>query len=156
MIWFAVIILIIAAFAIPALGRALLILLAVIVGIAACLIFYSQLNSNHQAEVKKALISQDEIELSEVLLNDRYSTKLTGKVKNKSKNYELRTIRFKVTFRDCLLEECEIVGEGTAHAYANVPPGQTRYFEEYIYFPNMGNPKGIRSWSYQVVDIEAD
>ena len=151
----ALVILIIAAFAIPRLGKALLITGAVCAAIFIAFILVMSLTGSNDSEKRKHLISPTEIELADLQFRQDYGTKLTGKIKNKSSKFTLTNVDLKLTFTDCIAPaNCEIVGETTADIYLSVPPGQIRYFEDSVYPSEMGPAHGERSWSYQISEIQ--
>ena len=154
MMWVAVVVLIVAAFLIPKLGKALLVLIGICLLLLLIAIGATSVSSHFEAQKKKNFIQLAEVEVTDLQLKSDYSMKLSGKAKNKSSKYALSKISFKLIFTDCLNKKCDIVGEPTETVYLNVPSGQTRYFEDSVYLSNMGEPNGERAWSYQVMEVE--
>ncbi len=156
--WWVLIILIvlIAAFAVPKFGKALL----VVIGILVVGGFALYLNGQHKEELAKKRISPDEIQLDDLRLAPSYSPesfRIVGRIKNKSQKYSLDSLRLKITMRDCVkLGDCKIVGESVAWSFADVPPGQSRDFDESVYFSNLAKPKGKYEWDYSIIEIKGE
>jgi len=103
-------------------------------------------------------IQRSDLVFEDVKLNSGYSSyTLAGRVKNNSPKYILTEVTFVVTMKDCFgqgqSQNCTIIEESNSHAYLNVPPGQARDFNEYIYFSSL-KPKGHLEWSYSVSQIK--
>ena len=152
-----IIILVVAGFALPRLGKALLVLLGVLVlgalGIAAW-VYQNNLEQNREREAAKTRIRIAEVDLSDLTLGSGSSSTLAGRVKNNSKTYRLSEIVLKITMRDCdAAGKCEIVGEEEVRSYSDIPPGQARDISQYVSFSGLGSPRGKRQWDYSVVEI---
>ncbi len=75
-----------------------------------------------------------------------------GRVRNKSTQYELAAIQVELTVKDCVDDDCEIVGQDTTGIDLEIPPGQSRDFRETFHFrPTLGKPRGRFVWSHRVV-----
>lgn len=155
--WFLILlIVVIASFAVPKFGKTLL----VVIGILMTVGFAWYLKNQHEEKISKQRISPSEIQFDDLRMAPRYSPesfRLLGRIKNKSQRYTLHDIQLKVTIRDCIKAgDCEIVGEATAWSFNNIPPGQSREFDESVYFSNLAKPKGKYEWDYSVVEIKGE
>lgn len=153
--WVILIIVIIAAFAVPRFGCALLGLAGIL--IVTGTIWY--LVVQYQDNLSKGLVSAKEVELSELLLGPEYgdstSYKLQGRIKNGSSKYTLSYLRIKITLQDCVESKgCEVIGESTASVFADVPPGQSRSLEKTVYFSDMPKLRGKYKWYYSIAEIK--
>lgn len=78
---------------------------------------------------------------------------LDGTVTNDSA-FSLGTMYFEVTFTDCQVGTCRVVGQATASASVKVPAGQVRAFSSYaMRFENLPAVSGVRSWTYKVTGL---
>ncbi len=154
--WWALIllILVIVAFAVPKFGKALLVVIGVLVVIG--IIWY--LKNQHEEELAKKRIVPNEIQFVDLRLAPSYSPesfRLLGRIKNKSQRFILTDLRVKITMRDCVKPgDCEIVGECIAWSFADVPPGQSRDLDESVYFSHLAKPKGKYEWDYSIIEIK--
>jgi hypothetical protein len=56
--------------------------------------------------------------------------------------------------RDCSdTSTCEVVGETEDVIYVDVPPGQARAVDDFVYFTALGSPRGKHQWDYHIVEI---
>jgi hypothetical protein len=79
---------------------------------------------------------------------------MSGRIKNNSA-YPLESVEVRLVFQDCSPGKgCETVGDQNEEIRADVPPGQSRDFEEYIFGPAI-SPKGHVTWNYQVLSVSA-
>ena len=146
--------LVVAGFAIPRLGKVLLVLLGVLVVlivVAGLWLYERDQQNKHEREVAKTRISVSQIELSELRLG---GGRLVGRIRNHSQQYALDELRLKLTMRDCNAKaECEVVGETEVTVYTDVPAGQSRDVDEYVYFNHLGQTRGKHEWDYRVLEI---
>lgn len=155
MFWvFLIVIIVIAGFAVPRLGKALLICIGVLVGLGLIWYFYDQ----QEEEASKKRIAANEVDLIELrLLPQTYSPEsfeLVGRIRNKSARYTLTDLRLRITMKDCLAaNQCETVGESSAWLFQDVPPGQSREIKDSVYFRNLGKPRGKFEWGYMIEQI---
>jgi len=156
MVWLALVIIVIAAFALPRLGIALMSVVGILLAISVVGILVLLASQKHKETVSRELISIPEVELTDLRLAPNYSSsyKLVGRVKNRSQQYTLGSFQMKITARDCITDDkCETVGETTAHAYVSVPPGQSRGLDEHVSFSSLPTFKGRFSWNYTVTEV---
>jgi hypothetical protein len=92
-----------------------------------------------ESQLARTRISPGELELIDFRLttSGRYSEELTGRIKNNSDKYTLRSLDLKIVFRDCeknhaLPESCTIVGETTEYVSVRIPPKQARDIKENV------------------------
>lgn len=108
--------------------------------------------------------ARSRIPLSEVIVENvtvtptfRSSYNLSGNVRNKSEEYRLEGITFKVTLRDCQgpdKAKCVSIGEATTYVPVTLPPQEARDFVGSLYFGNEQiKPKGTFAWDYEIVAI---
>lgn len=162
MLWvFLIVGLVAAAFAIPKLGKALLILLGIALAVAAlgvCYLIVTERQNRAEREAAKHRITRNEIELADLTLGkDRVSPSgytLRGRVRNRSANHSLTDLTIRLTMKDCAEPtKCEVVGQTEERIHVTVPPGQARDLYEYVYFSNLGSARGKHEWDYDVVEI---
>jgi hypothetical protein len=115
-----------------------------------------------EQETAKKLVSLAEVEIVERRLLSRRGQApesdlgaeriFTGRVRNKSTRYELSAIQVELTVKDCVEDDCEIIGQDTSAITLDIPPGQSRDFRETFSFkPTLGKPRGRFVWSHRVV-----
>lgn len=162
MLWLLIIVIIVvAAFAIPQfgeaalkLGKALLVMFGILVLIAVVWYF----NNQHEEEISKTRISLSDIELDNLQLIPDYSPdsfNLVGRLKNKSNRYTLSSLNLKLNMEEISpTGQKETVGETTVHLWQDVPPGQVRDIKEHVYFSNLAATRGTRTWHYLVLEIK--
>lgn len=85
---------------------------------------------------------------------------MTGRVLNRSATWRLREVTLGVRLRDCPDEatptaECPIIGEATAIARPDVPPGQIRALSAHFLFTNLPAPAGVLDWDWTVLETRA-
>ncbi len=176
---FIVIIILIAAFAVPSFGKALLgfgKILSILLGILAIIGVAWYYYTRHEEELAKTRISPNEIELSDLRLipedYDRESFKLIGRLKNKSSKYSLSELQVKIELQDHIGEiidpfdksievwpvsgigQREVIGEDTIDILSDVPPGQVRNVDEHVYFSNLAYAKGKYESNYSITEIK--
>lgn len=137
--------------------------LFVLVGLGLSVAAGVYLYSKWQMEQREALHREEReaakkrVALTEVeIVNRRIQRpaslyRFTGRVRNKSTQYELSAIQVELTVRDCVEDDCEIVGQGTRKISLSIPPGQSRDFRATPFFRLLGNPLGRFVWSHRVV-----
>ena len=144
----------------PRLGKALLVLLGIVVVIIAAgalWLYEMDQTDKHEREIAKTKISPSQIELSDLLLRPSYGNgdfALVGRIKNRSPQYALDGLKLKLLIRDCDSKaECEVVGETEVNIYTDVPAGQSRDLEQSVYFRNLCHARGKHEWEYRVLEI---
>lgn len=85
---------------------------------------------------------------------------LTGRVSNGSERYRLREVAMDLRLRDCPAPEsdpetCPTIGEASAIARPDVPPGQIRAFTAHFSFANVPPVAGTLRWDWQVTGLRA-
>ncbi len=160
MLWAIVILgVIVAAFAVPKFGKAVLAFLGVIVvlvAIGGLYLFASNRRDKAEREAAKARIRPNEIELVDLAFRNGYSGSYTliGRIRNRSTRYTLSEISLRFTMKDCMnSNECETVGQTVDTMYVSVPPGQARDLNEFVSFSGLGTARGEHQWNYEVVEI---
>lgn len=98
----------------------------------------------------------DQLDLSR---NGRGAT-LTGRVTNGSARYRLREMSIDLRLRDCPAPEtdpetCPTIGEASAIARPDVPPGQIRSFSAHFVFANVPPVEGTLRWNWEVTGLRA-
>lgn len=160
MIWIVVVLVIIAAFALPRFGKALAGLFGVLLVLAivgAIILFVMDRRQKAERELAKTRIKTAEVDLVDLGLRNGYgagSYTLVGRVRNRSGRYTLNEMRLKLTMKDCGdTNSCEVVGQTEEAIYVNVPPGQARDLNEFVSFTGLGSPRGKHQWDYEIVEI---
>ncbi|WP_112323458.1 hypothetical protein [Oceanibium sediminis] len=106
-------------------------------------------------------ISVDELVLEDVtFVQDNRFDRLQGRVTNTSEAYRLRDFDVAVRLFDCPLPDaersaCNVVGEETGIARADVPAGQTRPFDAVLGLSQLPALKGVLVWDYEITSTRA-
>lgn len=113
------------------------------------------------ADRAAARIGADDLTLDQVAMEPigRGAT-LTGRVFNRSPDWRLREMTLRLRLRDCPLAQedvaaCPVIGEATATARPDAPPGQIRAFETLFAFPNLPQATGALRWDWSVLSTRA-
>ena len=85
---------------------------------------------------------------------------LTGRVQNGSEAYRLRELTLALRLRDCPDEEtpveaCPVIGEATAIARPDAPPGQIRALSAHFLFSSLPPVAGTPRWDWRITAIRA-
>jgi hypothetical protein len=108
-----------------------------------------------------ARIAASELTLDqvEVTPTQRGAT-LTGRVRNGSERYRLRDLTLVLRLRDCPAEDtppetCPVIGEATAIARPDAPPGQIRALSAHFVFANLPPVAGVLRWDWRIAATRA-
>jgi hypothetical protein len=153
MLWLIAILTIIAAFVFPRFGKALLIL----VGLVVLSVVIILINNEREAKESRKRISPQEVQLTELRLGSEYgSYKLVGRIRNASAKYPIQSVQLRITLQDCIAtDNCATIGDTTEYMFVSVPPGQTRAVDESVYFSDVPSLKGTFAWNYSIVEVSA-
>ncbi len=85
---------------------------------------------------------------------------LAGRVRNASPEWRLREMTLTLRLRDCpeaatAPNTCPVIGEASAIARTDVPPGQIRAFSAHFIFASVPEPVGTLGWDWEITDIRA-
>ena len=85
---------------------------------------------------------------------------LTARVHNGSEAYRLRDLTLALRLRDCPAEDtapdtCPVIGEATAIARPDVPPGQIRALSAHFVFSNLPPVAGTLRWDWRITGTRA-
>ena len=85
---------------------------------------------------------------------------MTGRVRNGSERYRLRDLTLALRLRDCPSEEaavesCPVIGEATAIARPDVPPGQIRALSAHFLFSSLPPVAGVLRWDWRITAVRA-
>lgn len=85
---------------------------------------------------------------------------LQGRVMNGSPAFRLREMMLSLRLRDCPTEDaepasCPIIGESTATARPDAPPGQIRGFDALFVLANVPTVTGVLRWDWEVAETRA-
>ena len=157
MAWLVIVVVIIAAVAVPRFGKALVKGVGALVVLVALAWGIFDSRQKAEREAAKSRIKPNEIELADLRLNNGYgpgSYALVGRVRNRSTRHSLGELHLRFTMKDCTdAGTCEIVGESDETIYINVPPGQARDLDEHVSFARLRSPRGKHQWSFDVKEI---
>lgn len=127
---------------------------------AAGLAFYLS-RAEPEAERSAMRIPPEELALDqiEVAPSGRGAT-LTGRVHNRSDTYRLREVTLALRLRDCPeedtpVESCPVIGESTAIARPDVPPGQIRALSAHFIFSGLPPVAGTLRWDWRITAVRA-
>jgi hypothetical protein len=120
--------------------------------------------ADQKRERAKTFIKTAEVEVIDPQVTfdrlDGHPMRIAGRVRNGSE-YKLEKFTLRFTFQDCPQStlggssqksgtaQCETVGEQENEIRVEVPPSQSRDFDEYMSGPIL-SPKGTIRWNYQV------
>jgi hypothetical protein len=84
---------------------------------------------------------------------------LSGRVRNGS-DFRLREMTIEMRLFDCLepdaeVADCPVIGEASAIARPDVPPGQLRGFTAHFVFANLPGVAGTLRWDWRVTGTRA-
>lgn len=85
---------------------------------------------------------------------------LTGRVANGSDTYRLRELTLVLRLRDCpapetVVETCPVIGEASAIARPDVPPGQLRALTAHFGFTSLPPVSGTLRWDWRIAGTRA-
>lgn len=85
---------------------------------------------------------------------------LTGRVANGSDTYRLRELTLVLRLRDCpepeaAVETCPVIGEASAIARPDVPPGQLRALTAHFGFSSLPPVTGTLRWDWRIAGTRA-
>jgi hypothetical protein len=134
-------------------SAAALLVAAILAGV---LLYYY--NERLQEDARSRIpLSDVEVEGVAITPTFRSSYNLSGSVRNKSEQYRLEGITFKVTLRDCQSPDkskCVSISEATSYVPLNLAPQEAREFIGSLYFgSDETKPKGTLEWDYEIVAI---
>jgi hypothetical protein len=87
---------------------------------------------------------------------DRTSFTLIGRIRNRSAQATLTEVKLRMTMEDVLASGASTsVAETTVIIRQEVPPAQSREFEEKVLFGDLPMPRGRLEWSYSVVELKS-
>lgn len=117
--------------------------------------------SPSESERAAGLISVEDLTLDRLELEQtpRGAT-LRGRVENLTETAHLREMTITVRLFDCPLAEteldgCAIIGESSAIARVDVPPGQLRGFSAHYIFPDRPALIGVPRWDQRITALRA-
>ena len=114
--------------------------------------------NQHKRDAAKTYIKTNEIDLVDPRVSfSSYNgrpDRMSGRIRNNS-GYALDSVEVRLVFQDCSPKnECETVDEQKVEIHANIPSGQSRDFDEYL-FGSAISPRGRIAWSYQTISVSA-
>jgi hypothetical protein len=85
---------------------------------------------------------------------------LAGRIENRSEAYRLRDVTLALRLRDCPqeatpVETCPVIGESTAIARPDVPPGQLRALSAHFLFSGLPPVTGTLRWDWRITAVRA-
>lgn len=127
------------------------------------ILIFAYIEASTKEQENKRQLAKTYIKISQVeLVDPRVSFSsyegrpngITGRAKNNS-TYTLESVEVRLIFQDCLpTGNCETVGDEKEEIRVDVPPSQSRDFNQSIYGPIL-SPKGKIAWNYQIVSASA-
>jgi hypothetical protein len=112
------------------------------------------MSAKAEREAAKKRIAISEIQFEDIRLSLGGFEKLTGRIRNGSSRYVLTGVEMAITVRDCVSGVCDVVGQASHTVMLDVPPGQVRAVDDYVYFSNMPPKRGEYQWDYQIKSVE--
>jgi hypothetical protein len=134
--------------------HSMMIVTAVLAALIAALVWYLRFGDPQGAD----LISADELELVNLEMTPQYrsSYRMTGRMLNRSPDYELRAVTIRITASDCSSDngDCIVIGEAERTITVDIPPQQARDLVEPYVFPRF-SAQGELRWSHTLLEIRA-
>lgn len=106
-------------------------------------------------------IAPDEVVLDQLAIERTpRGANLSGRVRNDSPEWRLRELTMTLRLRDCPdaaspPDACPVIGEASAIARPDVPPGQIRALSAHFIFANLPEPVGTLGWDWEITAIRA-
>ena len=151
-VWFAV--------ASPRFRYALGVLIAIVIALGVAAYLWSGYQDQQRAKAAlaaKGLIKHESIELFDMTMGiSGPSVTLKGRVRNNDAAYSLTAVELRIRVLDCNeAQKCDVVGEAVEDVLTNVPPGQVRDVDEFVYFSGLGRERPGRRWTYDLLSVSA-
>lgn len=114
-----------------------------------------------EAAAARVRIAPSELTLDQLSLRQvGRGAALQGRVMNGSSAFRLREMTLTLRLRDCPAEDaepasCPIIGESTATARPDAPPGQIRGFDALFVFANVQAVTGVLRWDWEIAETRA-
>jgi hypothetical protein len=155
MLWFVIALMIVfLAFGAAGVRNALKVAAVLFIVFVVFVVGYMAVQKSKEA-ASKSRIAPSEVQFNELRLGIGTSGKLTGTVRNASRQYRLTDVELEITVRDCTQSGCDVVGQDSTHLWSlNVPPGQVRAVDESVYFSNLPPKRGDYQWDYKVIGTQ--
>lgn len=140
-------------------ARPALLIAGVVIGVGLALYFWRGGPSEAERAAERITPAELAFDQLDLARSGRGAT-LTGRVTNGSESYRLREISLDLRLRDCPTPEtapetCPTIGEASAIARPDVPPGQIRGFSAHFLFTNVPPVAGTLRWDWQVTGLRA-
>jgi hypothetical protein len=121
---------------------AVLLLVCIVLGVG----YWMHDKSEQEASWRR--IGPSVVQFNDLRLGIGNSGKLTGSIRNLSRQYTVSSVELQITVRDCIESSCDVVGQTTETLWGvSVPPGQVRavtnVFSSRIFRPSGALTSGI-------------
>lgn len=106
-------------------------------------------------------IAPEELVLDQIAVTPTMrGAEMTGRVQNLSPDWRLRDMTLELRLRDCPeagapAGDCPVIGQATAIARPDVPPGQLRALTAHFLFTNLPEPQGVLDWDWTIIETRA-
>ena len=135
--------------------RKVAVALAAVLAVSVVVIYLYMQDSKIQT---RSLIAESDLDFQDITLQPDYTGyKITGRIKNNSRQYTMTAVGLNISFDDCDTntsnENCVTIGESKDRVSLLIPAGQLREISEHVY-PGSTHPKGRLVWHYSVSYIE--
>ena len=102
----------------------------------------------------RARISVKDLDFQDIRLEGGYGPyRITGRIKNNSRQHTLTELGMNFAFEDCEKDNpplnCVTIGETTQNFYLRIPAGQARDLSGYV-FSGSTRAKGKMTWHYSI------
>lgn len=113
-------------------------------------------NAASATRIPAAEITLDEL----VVETTARGAELSGRVHNASPEFRLREFTLALRLHDCPdaqtgIGDCPVIGDATAIARPDTPPGQVRGFTAQFVFSNLPVVTGELRWEHEIVETRA-
>lgn len=133
--------------------HSMLIVMAVLAALIAALVWYLRFADAPGSD----MISPEELRLTNLEMTQQYrsSYRMTGRLVNRSPDYELRSVTIRITASDCANgDDCIVIGEAERRISVEIPPRQARDVVEQYVFRRL-SPEGELRWRHTLSEIKA-
>ncbi len=153
-IFVLLLIVILVAVKFPKFRRTLGVTLVVLMGAIGVIIWQDSV----ERELEFERMSMEQAQLLQMQVRPGLNTRsfvVAGRVQNLAKDYTILSIQLQATIQDCVIGNCEIVGQEDVMFPLEVPAAQSRDFSVTIPFSVVPEVQGEATWEYQILKIRA-
>ena len=148
-----ILVLIVSALFLPRFRRSLLATLVLVTSVIAVIIWLD----NRERALQHSRLPLSQIELRNMQVTPGFNVRshvVKGRIHNDSRDFTINTVELQLDLKDCLSENCEIVGQEVTRIFLQIPPRQSRDFETTVFFSSAVDLEGSPKWTFAVVGVK--